>query len=108
MRILTSCEPKDVPRIINILGAKEPQIVSLRGDVPGYQTKIIKCPEDPSSARTAIYLMQMPKTDTLILEFNLEDPELVDLALSFGVPVFASVIRADYQVDLKKFPEEDF
>ena len=110
MRILTNCKSKDVGRIVRILDiANDLSVVSLTGEIEDYQTKVIKCPEVPSSARTAIYLMQLPRADGVIVDFDMTDPELLNLALSFGLPVFAAVAVGDQTVDMKKgWVEEDF
>lgn len=70
-----------------------------------YPTKKIKCPPTSGAARTSIYLMQIQKADCVIMVGV--EWELVNLALSFDLPIYALHVTDDYVVGLR-WMEEDF
>lgn len=80
----------------------------LLGDASVDGLKAVKCPKSPSAARTAVYLMHIPKGDCVIYIGDCQDDELVTLALSFGKPIYAHYIHEQFTAGLRFNYEEDF
>ena len=78
------------------------------GDEQVPKMKSVKCPEFPSAARTAVYLMHVPKGDCVIYVGNCQDDELVTLALSFGKSIYVHYIHEQFTAGLRFNYEEDF
>lgn len=79
------------------------------GDVEYNGLKSVKCPTNPSTARTAIYLMHVPNSDCVIFIGDVSvDDELSNLALSFKKPIYIHYTHPEFTAGIRMNYEEDF